>query len=118
TLLANPTPTPSPIEVPLPEVEPVKAGFRPDKWGVALIYSPLDMWVPSKFGGNITYNDSDKYSYELEYLKGSIGSSSFSIDIGKISDTRVSLLQRSFNNRRSFNYFWGAYYEKFEVRLG
>lgn len=88
------------------------------KWSVLGDYSLFETWVLSKYGWTLAYNTSPSLSYELEYMKGSLGWGYFGIDIGKISEQKATLLRRSFNQRNTFSFITGVYYSKFDVHLG
>lgn len=88
------------------------------KWGAVASFSPFDLWLPSKIGASIYYHPNQKINWELELLRGSLPINLLGIDIGSFSDTRISLLRRSFNNRNSFNFLYGLFYNSVKISLG
>ena len=87
-------------------------------WGIHFDYAYIDTWVPSKTGATVYYIENQQNTWDLEYLKGSLGVPSFIIDIGELSDTRLSFLKRSYRNRTSFHYLYGIYYNNINIHLG
>lgn len=87
-------------------------------WGVHFNYTYIDTWVPGKTGVNLYYVESAAISWDLEYLKGSLSVPAFIFDIGEFTDERASLLKRSFGNKTSFHFFYGAYYNHLNIHLG
>lgn len=85
---------------------------------LGLNYSWLDTWIPSKYGAQFAYNASESSTWEIEYLRGSISVPSGFLDIGSITDQRLTVMHRSFGARNSFNFFWGLVYESLEAKLG
>lgn len=93
--------------------------YRTQKhYALGFNFSPLDMWVPFKWGANFSYTPTEKVTWELEYIKGSVSRAVLLIDIGRIEDERVTLMRRSFAGRNSLNFIWGLYYERFSASLG
>lgn len=88
------------------------------KWSVTGNYSLFEMWVLTKYGFTVGYNRSTASTYELEYMKGSIGFGYFGIDLGEISEQRLAVRWRSYNKRNSFNFTTGLYYNWIDVHLG
>lgn len=87
-------------------------------WTITGNYSLYEMWVLSKKGITFAYTPDASISYEFEYMKGSIGFGYFGIDIGEIKEQRISFLARSFNQRNTFNFLAGVYYNKLDITLG
>lgn len=94
--------------------------FRRDKadYLALLNYSPVDLLIPSKQGITLgLIRDADK-TWELEYLSGSISVPFIVEDLGKMSDTRISLIGRSYFGSNSFNFSYGLSYFDFLLHLG
>ncbi len=87
-------------------------------FGVAVNYSLFDTWIPSKYGASLLYNRSASSTYELEYLRASISYDFKGLDIGKISEQRLSLLWRSYSTRNSFSFNTGLNYSMFNIHVG
>lgn len=88
------------------------------KWTVLGSYSYFDLWVPSKVGVAAVYNHAVSDSFEIQFDRGSVGFDYFNISLGKVSDDRISLIWRRFNQRNSFNYFVGLHHTSYKIRLG
>ncbi len=82
------------------------------------LFSPLDMLIPNKLGFNLGVYTSPERGWELEYLKGSIGAKIGIPAIGEMSDTRISLIRRSYNSNNSFNLSYGLSFFDFNLHLG
>lgn len=76
---------------------------------ILLSYSPLDLVLSSKLGANIAWHADADVLYELDYSYSSVKASIESVDLSKMSETRISLLKRKFNGG-TFNWYWGAHY--------
>jgi hypothetical protein len=83
-----------------------------------LNYSGLDLLIPSKIGGTIGLIQSANYSWELEYLRGSVSVPWIIDDLGRMTDTRISLIRRSYALRNSFNVSYGLSYFDLTAHLG
>ena len=81
-------------------------------------YSFFDTWIPGKYGATYAFNASPSGSWEVEYLRGSISVPFFIEDLGKITDQRLTLMYRSFSQRNSFSFLYGANYSSFKFQLG
>ncbi len=81
-------------------------------------YSYLDLLIPGKYGVSLSYIPSEKTTWELEYLKGSISVPFVVNDLGGMTDTRISLIKRSYSSSNSFNFSYGLSYFSFNVHLG
>lgn len=81
-------------------------------------YSPIDLIIPSKMGLTFGSNRSSDNSWELEYLKGSISVPFIVEDLGQMSDTRISLIKRSYFGSNSFNLNYGLSFFDFKLFLG
>jgi hypothetical protein len=87
-------------------------------WSVTANYAFLEMWVLTKYGLTVARNESAAKTYELEYMTGSLGIGYFGVDIGKIEEQRLALMSRSFSERNSFSWFYGAYINQIQAHLG
>lgn len=107
----RPVPTP-----PLAIAEP--AARAQTRWTGLVNYTLLEMWVLTKYGITAAYNESAERTYELEYMRGSLGVGAFGIDIGKVEEQRLSFLVRSFAHRNSFSFGYGGFLSETTARLG
>lgn len=128
----KPVPTPPPaIAAPVPvesgqsaaeKFKQAFAGARAARsqtpYTVLANYTLLEMWVLTKYGLTAAYNESPEKTYELEYMRGSLGIGYFGIDIGKIEEQRLSFLLRSFSSRNSFSFAYGGYVNEITANLG
>jgi hypothetical protein len=83
-----------------------------------LNYSGLDLIIPSKIGGTIGLIQNASYSWEIEYLRGSVSVPWIIDDLGSMTDTRISLVRRSYALRNSFNVSYGLSYFDLTAHLG
>lgn len=83
-----------------------------------LSYSPLDLIIPSKIGATIGYIQNPDSTWELEYLRGSLSTAIFFTDLGKMTDSRVSILRRVYFETNSFYMSYGISYMDFSTKLG
>lgn len=83
-----------------------------------LNYSPLDLLIPSKKGLTLGLISSAEKTWELEYLSGSVSVPFIIEDLGKMSDTRFSIIARSYSDNNSFNFSYGITYFDFSLHLG
>lgn len=81
-------------------------------------YSPLDLLIPSKYGLTLGWIQNASRTWELEYLKGSVSVPFIVEDLGEMTDTRITLLGRSYAARNSFNFSYGLSYLDFSLHLG
>lgn len=81
-------------------------------------YSYIDLLIPSKIGFTAGYVTSAANTFELDYMRASLGFGWMGLDIGSLTEERIALLWRSFNKRNSFNFQSGIHYNKFRVHLG
>jgi hypothetical protein len=88
------------------------------EWTITGNYNFFEMWVMTKYGFTLGWNRSPSSTYEFEYMKGSIGLGKYGIDLADISETRMSLLWRSYGKRQSFNFITGLYYNELEAGFG
>lgn len=96
---------------------PTKDIREDKKWMALASYSLIDLWLPSKLGLNLVYQQSKKSSWEFEWLHSSIPLNAIIDDIGKMSEDRYSLLYRSYGDKNSFHWLYGFYYYQFNVVL-
>lgn len=88
-------------------------------YGVNLIYSPIDLIIPGKYGASFDISSEDKNSqYELQYVRASYALSVLNVDFGKLTDHRFSLLKRKFSDSGNFNWYYGLSYISFQGTLG
>lgn len=83
-----------------------------------LNYSPLDLLIPSKKGLTLGLISSVEKTWEFEYLSGSVSVPFIIEDLGKMSDTRFSIISRSYSDNNSFNFSYGITYFDFSLHLG
>lgn len=83
-----------------------------------LNYSPIDLLIPSKQGITLGFIRDGDRTWELEYLNGSVSVPFMLEDLGKMSDTRISLIGRSYFGGNSFNFNYGLSYFDFVIHLG
>lgn len=81
-------------------------------------WAPYDLIIPSKFGATLGLVRSEQKTWELEYMRGSVSVPSIIEDLGKMTDTRISLMARSYSDRNSFNLSYGLSYFDFSMTLG
>jgi len=87
-------------------------------FSVVLEYSPLDLILPSKIGGSLGYIQSRESTFEAEYLSASLSAPWFVGDIGGFSDRRISITQRWYGERNSFNFHYGISYFDTDIHVG
>lgn len=98
-------------------IAPATGVDRPKFEGL-ILYSPLDLVIPNKFGLTFGYHASTDQTWEAEYLRGSIASPLFIADIGRITDQRLSVQVRHTSPNSSFNWTTGLTYFDFSIHLG
>lgn len=92
--------------------------LRDDSFGtVALGYHLFSTWIPSKWSASYTQNFSRYWALEGEYSKGSLSLPVYGVDIGGITEERVTLQARYFPGN-SFNWSFGLIYQKGKAELG
>lgn len=118
-------PVPSPIdptqktfELAHDNLNPASARRAQTKWNVSLNYSLFDMWLPSKYGATIAYQKSAADTFELEYMRGSLGMGWMGFDLGSVTEERLALQWRSYNQRNSLNFAMGLNYNVMTVHIG
>jgi len=101
------------VETTLPEAPP------PPRSTASLIYSPIDLIIPSKIGISYGYRPGNGTVFEIEYLRGTLAIPFLVDDLGSFTDERLSLLVRKFNDEHSsFNFFYGASLVRTKLSLG
>ncbi len=83
-----------------------------------IVYAPLDLFVPSKYGATVGWRFTPKTTAELEYVRGSLSVPFLFESLGGMTDQRLSLVMRSHFGKSSFNYHYGVAYHMFKVKLG
>jgi hypothetical protein len=91
---------------------------RGSAFHIALNYSLLDLVVPSKKGATLAYVEDADTSYELEYLQGDIKVPFVVKDLGAFTETRISLVRRSYFETNSFNLVYGMSYIDSQLDIG
>lgn len=81
-------------------------------------YSYLDLLIPGKWGVSFGKNITEDIGWELEYLRSSFGDIWITDDIGSFSETRITLIRRSYFGFKSLNYGLGVAYNHLEANLG
>lgn len=80
-------------------------------------YSYFDFWTFGKTGIAGSWQSSEN-AYDLIFQHGSLGYGFSLFDLGKFSEDRFQALKRSYNNRNTFNWYYGLYYNKFDLVFG
>lgn len=81
-------------------------------------YSPIDLLISNKYGFTLGLINSADKSWEFEFLRGTIAVPFVIDDLGKMTDTRYSLIRRSYVGTSSFNFSYGVSYFDFSIALG
>jgi hypothetical protein len=81
-------------------------------------WSPIDLLIPSKIGGVIGYVQNRQSTLEAEYLGASYKVPAFIEDIGSFTDKRISVVQRVYGERNSFNFHYGLSYFDTNITVG
>ncbi len=87
------------------------------KAAVNILYGPLDLLIPNKFGVSANYFRTPNEVWELEYMRGKIAAPFFIDDIGAMVDERLSIGKRIFSGN-SFNFSCGLTYFRFKAHIG
>ncbi len=88
-------------------------------YGVLFTYSPMDLLIPSKFGGSFYFASADKLNqYEFQFLTSTISAGGYSVDIASMTEQKFSFLNRSFSQDSNFNFYYGLSYATLEAKLG
>lgn len=80
------------------------------------LFSPYDLLIPGKLGASVTYNHGGKSAWELEFMRGSFGLPRMIVDLGGVSEYKLSLMRRSFL-ANSFNVSYGVTYGDVSAKL-
>jgi hypothetical protein len=104
-----PHPSESAPATPLPMVKP---------YTIALDAAVFETWVITKYGATASYSPSKENTFDLEYVRGSLGVGYFGVSLGRIEEQKASLLWRSYGQRKTFSFFTGLSYNSFTVHLG
>ena len=83
----------------------------------SLNYAAVDVPIVAKYGATAGFISDPNHLWELEYVTGSFGTSYFFADIGRITDTKISILRRAYFGG-SFNITYGLSYFNFSAKLG
>lgn len=85
---------------------------------IALDAAIFETWVITKYGATASYSPSKENTFDLEYVRGSLGVGYFGVSLGRIEEQKASLLWRSYGQRKTFSFFTGLSYNSFTVHLG
>lgn len=77
----------------------------------------MDLIIPSKIGATAGLFTTERSTWEIEYLRGSVSVPMVIDDIGSMTDERISLIRRKFRNK-NFNFSYGLTYYKYNIHLG
>lgn len=88
------------------------------KYYATLKYAYLDLLIPSKYGFSFGYLSDTHRNWEFEVLHGSFAIPFIVKDLGKMSDTRYSLVTKSYKNGDKFNLNYGLSYNEFSFVIG
>ena len=88
------------------------------RYGVLGNFSLFEMWVLTKYGFTLEYIANPSWTWEFEYMHGSLSFGYFGLNIGRIQESRASILARSFGHRNSLNFLMGVFYDTFDLHLG
>ncbi len=83
---------------------------------VLFSYSPLDLLLPSKTGGNFAWHGDADTLYELDYSASSVKIGIQGADLSAMKETRISLLKRNFSGG-AFNWYWGVNYNAMNAHI-
>lgn len=109
----------NPVVVEASDDKPEAIDLRSPRATASLIYSPIDLIIPSKIGAAFGYRPGSGTVFELEYLRGTIAIPFLIDDIGSFVDERFTLLVRGFSDAKSsFNFFYGASLVHTKLTLG
>lgn len=115
-------PSTPPLEVKLPEpsddLGKSKLSRAKNDYSVDLLFSPLDLLIPFKYGLTLAWQQDHNTSYEIEYIRGSLAFPIIIDDLGKMRDQRLSVFRRSYFDANSFNISYGITYFEFSASLG
>ncbi|MFL5785969.1 MAG: hypothetical protein ACJ76H_15225 [Bacteriovoracaceae bacterium] len=92
--------------------------LRDHSFGTVMLgFQPFSTWLPGKWTGSYTQNFSKYWVVEGEYSHADLSVPLFGIDLGSVTEERVSLHARYFPGN-SFNMLFGLAYQKGKVELG
>lgn len=101
-----------------PPLKKAQINRMASKFEGLLMYSPIDLLIPSKFGFTLGYIETVDTTWQFEFVRGSVSAPFFFTDIGKMTDQRVSLLRRNYLQTNSFYISYGVSYMDFSTKLG
>lgn len=107
------TPRPAPPETPAPPRIP-----RAHSYYTGLEYSPFDFVIPNKLGLFFGWQRELHNSYEIEYLRGSVGLPGPLEKFGAVTEDRLTFVRRNYWTTSSFNFFYGLHFNRFEAHVG
>jgi hypothetical protein len=81
-------------------------------------YSYFDLILPAKFGASVAYQKDANKVYELDYLYSSMKVPFIIKDLGKLAETRISLIQRNYFDTNSFNAYIGIFHNEVKLTVG
>lgn len=83
----------------------------------AVTYTALEFPIPNKFGARLGKRTSPGQSWELEYVKGSWGPPGGFRKLGSLSDSRLSVIGRSYMGEH-FHFIYGVSFFDFSADVG
>ncbi len=99
-------------------VLPTKERRNANNYYALATYSPIDLLIPNKMGITFGLIESEDITWDFEWMNGSLGVPHLISDIGRMSDSRVSIIKRSYSASNSFNFNYGITYFDFGIHLG
>lgn len=109
------TPHPAPSALP-PQIASVE--LPPLFYYAGLVYSPFDLVIPNKVGLLFGWHRELRHSYEIEYLRGSVGLPGPLEKFGAVTEDRLTFVRRSYLGTSSFNFLYGLNFNRFESHIG
>lgn len=107
------------LEPAIPEAPITTRTYREKANYFALLnYSPVDLLIPGKYGLTLGLIQSPNVTWEFEYLKGSLSVPLVITNLGNMTDQRISVIRRSYDERNSLNFSYGLSYFDFSIHLG
>jgi hypothetical protein len=85
--------------------------------GAGISWAPVSMWMPSKIGGSVSYNFSDKRTIVGQFESASIKVPTFKIDLGGIRESKYGVVLKSFGDSNSFYLSYGLLRYSFNASL-
>lgn len=89
----------------------------PYKYFGSFNYAAIDVPIIAKYGVTAGYISDPNHLWEVEYMTGSFGSSIYFADIGRITDTKITIQRRTYFGNH-FNITYGLSYFNFSAKLG